>query len=74
MITVNRNGEQGAIPNRCDRFYSFESEWFFATREGAAVGPFSTLESATHGRDDYLDFMKLAKPKTKARLVSAMQK
>jgi len=74
MASHNRKGENGSIPSRCERFYSLRSEWFFATREGSPVGPFATLESANMGLDDYLDFMQLAKPKVKARLVEAMQK
>ena len=74
MANHHRKGEDGAIPTRCERFYSLRSEWFFATREGSPVGPFATLESANMGLDDYLDFMQLAKPKIKARLVEAMQK
>ncbi|MCH1488561.1 MAG: DUF6316 family protein [Pseudomonadales bacterium] len=68
-----RKGESGSVPGRCERFYSMSSEWFFATREGASVGPFATLESANMGLDDYLDFMALAKPRIKAKLVTAMQ-
>lgn len=70
----HRKGEDGKIPSRCERFYSLRSEWFFATREGASVGPFQTLESASTGLDDYLDFMALAKPRVRERLVKAMQK
>ena len=40
MAQQNRQGETGAVPNRSDRFYSLENLWFFATREGAAIGPF----------------------------------
>lgn len=69
-----RKGEAGPVPSRCERFYSLRSEWFFATREGASVGPFETLESANMGLDDYLDFMALAKPRVRDRLVRAMQK
>ena len=68
-----RKGESGSVPGRCERFYSMSSEWFFATREGASVGPFATLESANMGLNDYLDFMALAKPRIKAKLVTAMQ-
>jgi len=74
MNTVTyRKGENGSVPGRCERFYSMSSEWFFATREGSSVGPFATLESANMGLDDYLDFMALAKPRIKAKLVTAMQ-
>ena len=68
-----RKGENGSVSGRCERFYSMSSEWFFATREGSSVGPFATLESANMGLNDYLDFMALAKPRIKAKLVTAMQ-
>ncbi|MBT8139207.1 MAG: hypothetical protein KJP25_05545 [Gammaproteobacteria bacterium] len=71
---MQRKGEAGPVPSRCERFYSLRSEWFFATREGASVGPFDTLESANSGLSDYLDFMMLAKPRVKDRLVKSMQK
>ncbi len=74
MSFAQRRGEDGSVPSRCERFYSLRSEWFFATREGSSVGPYATLESANMGLGDYLDFMELAKPKIKAKLVKAMQK
>ncbi|MGB5324136.1 MAG: DUF6316 family protein [Pseudomonadales bacterium] len=70
----HRKGEAGPIPSRCERFYSLRSEWFFATREGASVGPYETMESASMGLDDYLDFMALAKPRVREKLVRAMQR
>lgn len=75
MATVQRNraGEEGTVPSRCDRFYAFENEWFFTTREGSPIGPFSTHESAKSGLTDYLDFLNLASPKTRALLVRSMK-
>ena len=74
VIKLNRAGEEGSIPNRCDRFYNFENEWFFTTREGSPVGPFSTQESAKSGLVDYLDFLTLASPKVKKVFIRAMTK
>ena len=72
VIQQNRQGEDGPVPNRCDRFYSFENEWFFTTREGSPVGPFSTQNSAKVGLSDYLEFLSLAHPKTRERFIEAM--
>lgn len=72
MLNERREGEFGEIPGRCDRFYVFKNEWFFNTREGSPVGPFSTHESAVIGMRDYIDFLILAKPKIKERLMRAM--
>ncbi len=74
LAQKNRVGEDGPVPSRCDRFYLFESEWFFATREGAAVGPFATQETAKMGLQDYLEFLSLAKPRIRARLIRAMSR
>ena len=74
MQQQNRSGENGPVPGRCDRFYLFQSEWFFTTREGSPVGPYDTHESAQSGLQNYLDFLALAKPKVRARLINAMTK
>lgn len=68
-----RKGESGPIPSRSDRFYLLESLWFFATREGAPMGPFETHEEAVVGLQDFLDFLNLAEPKTKKQLVESME-
>lgn len=73
MRQQHRQGETAAIPNRSDRFYLLESFWFFATREGAAIGPFETHEEALNGLTDFLEFLVLAAPKTKKQLVKAME-
>lgn len=73
MNQQHRQGETGLIPDRSDRFYLLESVWFFATREGAAMGPFETHQAAMMGLKDFLDFLELAKPKTKQKLVDSME-
>lgn len=72
MDVLNRSGEEGPVPSRSDRFYVFENEWFFTTREGSPVGPFATHESANYGLKDYLDFIALAKPKIRKRFIDVM--
>lgn len=73
MDQQNRKGETGPIPARSDRFYLLENVWFFATREGAPMGPFETHQEAVVGLMDFLEFLDLAKPKTKKRLVESME-
>ncbi len=68
-----RIGEQGPAPSRSDRFYQLEGEWFFATREGAAMGPFTTRDEASVGLNDYLEFLELAKPRIRKKLLTAME-
>lgn len=72
MAQQNRQGERGEIPSRSDRFYLLESVWFFATREGAAIGPFATHQEALAGLTDFLEFLTLAAPTTKKKLVKSM--
>ena len=70
---VNRAGESGPIPVRSDRFYLLQDQWFFATREGAPMGPFETREGAEVGIVDFLEFLELAKPRTRQKLVESME-
>lgn len=73
MDQINRKDESGTIPSRSDRFYLLENLWFFATREGAAMGPFETHQEAAVGLKDFLDFLNLAEPKIKKKFVEAME-
>lgn len=59
----NRNGELGATPLRTDRFFAVNSTWYFATREGASIGPFGDKIEAQSGLSDFLDFIQLAEPR-----------
>ena len=58
-----RNGEYGVVPIRTDRFFAVNSVWYFATREGASIGPFEDKTEACQGLRDFLDFIKLAEPR-----------
>ncbi|MCP5322232.1 MAG: hypothetical protein H7A12_15720 [Pseudomonadales bacterium] len=61
-MDTNRNGESGTVPIRTDRFFAVNSAWYFATREGASIGPFETKHEAVGGLQDFLDFIQLAEP------------
>ena len=71
-ISRNRLGENGEAPIRTDRFFSANGEWFFATREGAPVGPFDDKQEAQKGLKDFIEFMQLAEPKTLSKLYAAL--
>ena len=73
MDQVNRAGETGPIPTRSDRFYLLENQWFFATREGAPIGPFETRAEGERGLVDFLEFLELAKPKVRKTFEKAME-
>ena len=49
---------------RSDRFFKLHNFWFFATREGAAVGPFDSKEGAVQAVADYIEFAKKADEET----------
>ena len=73
MGQERRIDDSGPAPARSDRFYQLEGEWFFATREGSAMGPFITRDEAAEGLNDYLEFLELAKPRIRRKLVAAME-
>lgn len=68
-----RDGEQGAIPMRTDRFFSVNSAWYFATREGASIGPFEDKNEAQQGLRDFLDFIELAEPRVLSTFYASLQ-
>ena len=72
MTQKNRAGEEGPIPSRSDRFYLLEDYWYFATREGAPIGPFEDRGEAERGLVDFLEFIDLAKPKIRKKLAESM--
>lgn len=51
----NRHGEQGAIPFRSGRYYSIDSEWWFAIRRGPDQGPYVTKSAARQGLIEYIN-------------------
>ena len=62
-MSDRRNGELGAVPMRTDRFFAVNSAWYFATREGASIGPFESKYDAQNGLTDFIDFIQLAEPR-----------
>lgn len=71
LNAINRIGEDGPVPGRAERFFQLNNNWFFATREGSMVGPYSTRDSAGLGLGDYLDFIRLSKPRVRKLMLKA---
>lgn len=51
---INRRGEYGYVPFRCDRLFNVGMKWFFATREGKDEGPFDDKHEANVELSFYL--------------------
>ena len=49
-----RQTEEGIIPRRGQRFYKEKGCWYYKTREGAAVGPFSHIHFAVASSREYI--------------------
>ena len=54
-----RRGESAIFPRR-PRFYNEGRKWYFRTREGAPVGPFSRLSEAVIWAADYVAYIQSA--------------
>lgn len=52
-----RQGELGAPPKRCERFYQEENYWYYTTREGLNIGPFDSLELAKQGCTGFVQYI-----------------
>ncbi|MFO7603579.1 MAG: DUF6316 family protein [Gammaproteobacteria bacterium] len=51
----SRHGENGVVPIRSARFYTVESEWWFAIRRGPDQGPYTSRASARDGLIEFLN-------------------
>lgn len=71
-MSSRRSGELGAVPMRTDRFFAVNSAWYFATREGASIGPFESKNDAQKGLSDFVDFIKLAEPRILSTFYSSL--
>jgi len=59
---MNRTGEDGTVPSRCNRFFQKGDYWYYSTREGVDIGPFDTFHEAETGASDFIDFILHAEP------------
>jgi hypothetical protein len=57
-----RAGEQKNTSFQTDRFFSVNASWYFATREGSSIGPFSTKFEAQEGLSNFIYFVQKAEP------------
>ncbi len=72
-LNMNRSGEAGNVPLRTDRYFSIEHDWYFSTREGAAVGPFDNKAMAVASLNDFVEFLSLASPKVLTILFKSLK-
>lgn len=63
ILRQDEDGERHA-PIRSDRYFKLHNFWFFATREGASVGPFDSKEDATNAVADFIEFAQKADAET----------
>lgn len=54
-----RQGEQGPVPFRSDRFFRVGDKWYFSTREGFDSGPYADKQRAMAGLNRFLEVVKL---------------
>lgn len=68
----NRKGESGNPPPRSSRIFHMENLWYFATREGADIGPFHSRDEAKSGLQDFIQFIQLANKNTLKAFLGAL--
>lgn len=56
------------IALRSERFFTQHNYWYFSTREGFDIGPFSTMLEATQGLDGFISFLKETDPEVVNRI------
>lgn len=59
----DEQAEDTVLPIRSGRFFKLANYWFFATREGPAMGPYDALEQARDAVGDYVEFINSASPR-----------
>lgn len=67
-----RMGDDTPPAQRSPRVYEEDGEWYFRTREGAAMGPYSSREEADQGLSDFIEFIQLAPLDTLASFTGAL--
>ncbi|MBX2808733.1 MAG: hypothetical protein KTR20_08895 [Cellvibrionaceae bacterium] len=61
-VAMSRKTETGSVPVRSDRFFMQHNYWYFRTREGMDIGPFSTQPEAAEGVQSFVEFLTEAEP------------
>lgn len=58
---MNRKTDPGNVrPIRGGRYFKLHDFWFFATREGATIGPYDTREQAVMGTMEFIRYIQNA--------------
>ncbi|WP_045855730.1 DUF6316 family protein [Teredinibacter purpureus] len=58
-----RNGEiDEKVWYRNERFFCVDGSWFFSTREGTEIGPYTTRLGASNGLQLYVHYMQASPP------------
>ncbi len=71
-VKENRTGEGGQPPPRSSRIFNMEDYWYFATREGADIGPYDSRDAAYDGLENFIRFLQLAGQQTLRNFLSAL--
>ncbi len=59
----HRQGEEGEVPFRSNRFFAVGNKWYFSTREGFDSGPYANRERAENSLQRFLKIVsKLPNP------------
>lgn len=53
-----KDDPKNAPPFRAPRIHNINGQWYFLTREGQNIGPFSTKEAAEAGLAEFLKTVK----------------
>lgn len=53
-LSAPRFGESRRPPERNDRYFRMDRNWYFHTREGRDLGPFHNLPEAERAANNYL--------------------
>ena len=65
-MEILRQGESGTIPFRTGRFFSIDSQWYFATREGVDHGPYNSKFDAEVNLDFFISNLLYQETKKEA--------
>lgn len=56
-MTIRAGEDTSKVWYRSDRFFCVDGSWYFSTREGVDIGPYSTRLAASNGLALYIHYM-----------------
>lgn len=75
QIVAKRTGDaDNTIPLRTDRFFAVNANWFFLTREGATIGPYTSKFDAQLALSDFIEFIQKAEDNIRQSFVASLLK